>query len=121
MALVQRVLFSSGADGTSFTLEYDDVTLQATRALFVVPNTLGAPLTVNAQNPQLNGGVSLAWQAPPRAGGSQYTFDPPLQGTAVVGPHGIHGIDWHFSFISFGSVGSSPRAGSTVIHVGPIT
>ncbi len=119
MAIVQT-RFSSSDDGAEFWLEYDDVTLLADRAIFVVPQSLGAPLIVNAQNNQINGGAPFAWQAPPAAQNSQYTFSPQLSGIARINPvTGAHGIEWGFSFMSFGSVGDSPNAGATVIHVSP--
>jgi hypothetical protein len=120
MAAVTAVIFSDG-EGAAMSIDYDDVTLLATRLTFTVPQSLAAPLTVNATNSQLNGGNPLTWQAPPSINPAHYTFSPQLQGVQRL----LHGvipyIDWGFSQIQFGTVGVNPVAGSTVIHVNPNT
>jgi hypothetical protein len=118
MAAAQIQIYSSRRDGTAIILHYDNVTLIATTLEFVVPNTLGSPMTVNARNAALNGGVPLTWQAPPSAPHGQYTFPTPIQGVVVVTSRGT-GINFGFTQIQVGTVGNAPVPGNTVIHVTP--
>ncbi len=119
MSLVQIQIYDGG-DGTKFFIEYDNATLLATRAIFVVPQSLGAPLTINVTNLNLNGGQPFTWQAPPSANPAQYTFSPQLQGVAHTNPlTGFVGVNFGFAAIQFGTAGVSPNAGNTVIHVSP--
>ena len=118
MADVAITIFSSPVDGTALIMHYDNVTLLADRLEFVVPNTLGSPLTVNATNTHLNSGLPVTWQAPPSAQNGQYTFPSPIQGQVVMTTRG-NGINFGFTQIQVGTVGNAPVPGNTVIHVTP--
>lgn len=103
-----------GSDGSELDLNYDDVTLLGTSFTFIVPQSLGAPLTVNATIRDYNGGAPVTFQAPPSSQNGQFTFPSPL-----VGARTARGISWGISQIQFGTVGTFPAQGNAVVHVTP--